>query len=238
MPAVSLLSGNCKGFAPRCTPVALDIPDPCQPWLARCNPPLVCMGLHRRPARKLRVFTQPGDGVFAEMGALTGPAWSLTLEGASLWCWWRRRWLLGSLAVVLTLAGPLGAVGVPVWQSIQATERAEAARAAVVAAQHRAGHRGVGASGGGPTWRATGPEVIRLAGSGVAAPGTHQGGEDGPRDGGAGAPTDCPPPFAPASSAPRLRRWYAISSRRGCASRYAWTRPPDPSRFRSWGRPA
>jgi hypothetical protein len=71
-----------------------------------------------------------------------GPLWAMALEGASLWAWWSRRWLLGSLAVVLTLAGPLGAVGVPVWQSIQATERAEAARVAVVA-QHRAAIEGL-----------------------------------------------------------------------------------------------
>jgi hypothetical protein len=66
-----------------------------------------------------------------------GPLWAAALESCSLWAWWSRRWLLGSLAVALTLAGPLGAVGIPVWRSLQEEHKLDAARVAVVA-QHQA----------------------------------------------------------------------------------------------------
>lgn len=48
---------------------------------------------------------------------LTGWAWSILLEGAALWCWSHHnaaiRWVLGAIATLLVLTGPLYHVAAP-----------------------------------------------------------------------------------------------------------------------------
>lgn len=68
----------------------------------------------------------------AHTGSL-GWMWAVGIEGAAVWLWWQPQKVVrvvGVVASVLSLAGPLHQVGYPVIEAVQQAEAAEVARAA------------------------------------------------------------------------------------------------------------